>query len=1262
MPNASFVQTSFLGGEWSQHVQGRLESERYKTGMNRCFNSYPVEEGSWHRRQGTRYLAHTKGGAPGRVMDFDFSVENPYQMEFTDGYLRFYRGRSQVFTDPERSVTNISSASPAVVTTGAAHGWSDNDTVVFEIPGPPCRAPQLCNRQFLIDVLSSTTFAIYDAVTGDPIDGAELAWTAGADNSDIVLRVLELTTPYTSGAWADLRKVQDAVSVLLLRSATKPYVLTEGGAFFVLNAAVFKDGPYLDENITTTTLDPSGTSGSITVVASSITGINNGTGFQTTDVGRLIRLRSAPADWSSGTTYAVGDVATGSDDVVYSSLTAGNINHDPTKDVVNWTISITGFVWSALRITARASTTSVTATVEGSTLVNANATIHWRLGVFSDTTGWPSCGTLHEGRLYLSGVVANRIDGSRPGSHYDFTPTADDGTVADNNAVSAVADAVELNRILWMDTDEQGLILGTQAGPWRVRASQNDDVIVPASINERKVLGIGSADIEAVRAEKTLLFVQRHKRKIMEFGYYQEAGGYHAPNLTKTAAHLTPGGIEEIRWQLEPQPMIWARRSDGVLLSVAYKRDPDEYYAAWSEHELASGRVVESLSTGPSPDGLGANLFMVTNDTDTDIRWVEQLSDFFDDSKEDWESDYVDHGVTPCCAEELDDASGVRLFGLWHLNGETIVPMIGGIDTGDYVVEDGEIEVPYNSAIGFTHDFLQSFDDDFGEFTLCFDFGEVDGAPVEITSNSIMAYEGVDGDVVGVDGTSALPDWQRGSLFCIKSGLSSTSGLRKFELNPSGTGNQFGGDELAQKNKGALGVFQLSTISGGAFAFTSDGNWLTFVSHAGNSMTIAQVRTSDLEKVDEFGTYSTSLSPSTDTRILGTHYFVPIGASSMISATLLNGEINQLPLSSAGFGDNDNMGNLIENTNTGTLVGPGNGVAYALGLPWRNGTLTGNNSDPVGVYTLSTGGALTRVGEFDYADIDVTWTQMVVVRGVGYDTFDGNLIAMASTDDVVTNTGYIIKINSTNGAIIWKLPIAAGLITPYSWSLAHSRIINSTYFLIVQSNVWIIDTITGTKTVVAFPTIGASGPQYSDDISNSVVFFGQFIQASPVPNYLGSVMGNGGDHSTTGWHRIWLGTVSGQPRRSLTNITFCVPAIMGMTYTSRGQLLRPDHGSDAGAANGPAFGKTRRIHQYGASVYRTRGISFGLGFDDNSMKPAPLRKANGAALDPAVLYTGTIVAKLESRYDFDNKIAWECTRPYPAIVTVVAGYGAAQDR
>src|ERR1700676_3188214 len=122
MPGASDIQTSFLGGEWSPMAQGQMEDPAYKTALNVCINWIPLEQHSIVRAPGTQYLATTRGGGQGRVISYSFESALPYTMEFTDRAIRFFTGTRLVTTNDPQVVSSISTASPAVVTTGT-HGW-----------------------------------------------------------------------------------------------------------------------------------------------------------------------------------------------------------------------------------------------------------------------------------------------------------------------------------------------------------------------------------------------------------------------------------------------------------------------------------------------------------------------------------------------------------------------------------------------------------------------------------------------------------------------------------------------------------------------------------------------------------------------------------------------------------------------------------------------------------------------------------------------------------------------------------------------------------------------------------------------------------------------------------------------------------------------------------------------------------------------------------------------------------------------------------
>src|ERR1039458_3078777 len=112
MGYASNLQTNFLGGEWSPFFQGRADHKNYKTAMNVCRNSYPVEEGAWVRRPGFRLLTGTSAGAPGRAYPIEFTENEPIDVIFTDGFLNFMYGNAPLLTPGFPTLTSISQDTP----------------------------------------------------------------------------------------------------------------------------------------------------------------------------------------------------------------------------------------------------------------------------------------------------------------------------------------------------------------------------------------------------------------------------------------------------------------------------------------------------------------------------------------------------------------------------------------------------------------------------------------------------------------------------------------------------------------------------------------------------------------------------------------------------------------------------------------------------------------------------------------------------------------------------------------------------------------------------------------------------------------------------------------------------------------------------------------------------------------------------------------------------------------------------------------------
>jgi hypothetical protein len=1137
MANASFLQASFLGGIWSPSIQGNMDMEAYKKAMAQSQNYLPIEEGALTRRPGTRFLGPTRNGAPGRVIAFDFSVVQPYLMEVTAGWLRLYAGFSLVTVNPA-VIIGISTANPAVITTGTAHGLTTGNSITITLNNVPCSAPALLNRQFIITVINDYQYSIADAITGANVNGSALNYLQNTSSTpDTAQQIFELETPYTLDDLPDLRAVVNYNSVLILHEGHEPLVLMQDTANnlpFQLVDWTMQDGPYLDLNPTWnqngssgTTLAPSATTGSVTITASDISGINidaegNSQGFLSTDVGRLIRIQSGPPVWSNSTTYAISNVVTGSDGNVYQSLTSNNLNNNPVSDGgVNWEIGTTGITWIWLVITAVTSTTEVTATISGdnTTFQNTDATPVWQLGLYSDTTGWPTAGVYNEGRLWLTNsLIGNRLDSGTSNNVdvvtnvtpispaiFNFSPTGSDGTVADDNGISAIANATDVNAIFWLASNEQGLVLGTQAGEWLVRASQLGDPITPTSIQMHRFSQYGCADIEPVYAGRELIFVQRQLRKLMELGYYPygEVQGWYAPNMSKFAENLTAPGIAEIRWQFDIAPVLWVRTQDNVLKGITYKHAPSsgmgtaDTFVAWhGPHPLGTNRAVESISSGPlswTADGLSNSLFMVTNNTnvsdfDYNVRFVEVLSPLFDDALQANEAYFVDGGGTPGCGvitETSNVATGLKLYGFYYSQGNSMAVVLGGLDLGDYVVaSDGSITLTFGQVGAhtltpgsqFTYAYLQSFaGQEYGIFQVSPSFAVTNGTPQPppFGVNNLAALVGSnDATLSGACNLAPNLDTVNSIMYGVRGGSDAScstaatgGGIRKFSLDG---GHATEGTELLHNNVSniftSFAAYNNSThyVAGNIVTYTDGNSYISNTSQNGvapNCSSVSWTNVAILSSTSWYGLdgnlYIMRNGPTepgtisqirTDTLKETASYNFPTTEyvttpGQMISGGFINNDtlfhvllVGQKNAIFAISTDNNDMAligspitvaqNEVSLVSANIYNAEGDspgGTAWAVG---KDNYGSGATTTPLGIYLLSfgIGGiAATSMGTIAPSAIDPTWTHFSLVSGPAYDPNDGNIMLHVATTDSVTNTSYFVKINPETATVVYAI-------------------------------------------------------------------------------------------------------------------------------------------------------------------------------------------------------------------------------------------------
>jgi len=451
----------------------------------------------------------------------------------------------------------------------------------------------------------------------------------------------EVTTPYLEDELKDIVVTQSADILYIAHPNHAPRKLSRlSDTSWTLTEIDFIDGPYEPVNTTETTLGLSAVTGSVTVTASAVTGINSDQGFLSTDVGRLIRFEDASNNWT----------------------------------------------W--LEITAITSTTVVTATIRGDDASATTAQASWRLGSFSETSGFPSVVTFFEQRLVWAASVdrPQSIFFSKSADYENHAPTEKNGDVVDDNGFIYTIATDQVNTIRWMRAGKV-LSVGTAGGEFIVSQGDNNNPVSPTNTRVVRQTTFGSASVTPPQVGNSVLFVQRAGRKIREYVYQFETDAYTAPDLAILSEHITEGGVIDIAYQQEPDSIVWMVRNDGVLLGMTYERAQD--VIGWHRHTIAGNNAkVESVAVIPSEDGSKDDLWLIVSReiNGSTVRYIE----------------YMTEGLSPAAttttnATFLDSmltytgVAATTISGLDHLEGETVSILADGAAHPDRTVSGGSV-------------------------------------------------------------------------------------------------------------------------------------------------------------------------------------------------------------------------------------------------------------------------------------------------------------------------------------------------------------------------------------------------------------------------------------------------------------------------------------------------------------------------------------------------------------------------------------------
>lgn len=705
MAKASPIQSNQNSGEFSPLMEGRVDFDKYKNALRTALNIIPLVQGGTTRRPGSYFVSAVKdSSAKTMLRRFEFSDTQAYVFEFGNQYVRFYRNHGQGQNVLTISGAANNGAGKVRLTVNSTTGlYTGNTVTIIGISGTT-------------EANVTTLLTVVDATH---IDLTSISFINPYSSGGTATVIVELPTSYVTADLFQLNFTQSADVLYIANSNYAPSTISRlADTNWVLATLVFTDGPYLDPNTTTTTLNFSSQGpGSVTCTASSVTGINGGTGFQSTDIGRCIRARSPGHGWGWGKITAVADTThctvnlsqtVGTDLSISGAANNGSgliritmASQQTFKDGDRVVISGVGGTTEANGTWVISTVDSTHVDLQGSSFANPytsggsvlKSTTQWRLGMWSATLGYPAAVTFYQDRLIWGGADAKpqTVTASVTGDYTNHAPSAYDvqATVADNNALNFTLNSEDVQLIRWMSGDANGLLIGTVSGEWKVAPSSLGGPLTPTNIDAVQMTAYGNAPIQPVRIGYTTLALQKSRRKVRELTFVYYENRYHAPDMTVLSQHITLGGVTQMAYQQEPNSVLWSVRTDGVMLGFTYERD--QQVIGWHRHVMGgvsdgngADAKVESVATIPAPDLTRDETWMIVQRyiNGQTVRHIEFLTKMWEHGDSSATAVYLD------CALTYNGSPITHITGASHLANETVGIIVDGSVRPDITLDN----------------------------------------------------------------------------------------------------------------------------------------------------------------------------------------------------------------------------------------------------------------------------------------------------------------------------------------------------------------------------------------------------------------------------------------------------------------------------------------------------------------------------------------------------------------------------------------------
>ena len=177
----------------------------------------------------------------------------------------------------------------------------------------------------------------------------------------------------------------------------------------------------------------------------------------------------------------------------------------------------------------------------------------------------------------------------------------------DDDAVEFTLAANRKQDIFHILSVEQGLVVFTRSGIWRV-GGRDGDVITPSSILPKPQSSVSPSEkLRPFFANEQMIFASKDRRSVFDLEYSLEKDRFVTNDLTLLAKHLFRNrSIKSWAYAENPYGMFWCVMDDGSLISLTYLKQHEVW--GWGRHNT-KGKFLDVVSVPEK--GIDTPYFMI---------------------------------------------------------------------------------------------------------------------------------------------------------------------------------------------------------------------------------------------------------------------------------------------------------------------------------------------------------------------------------------------------------------------------------------------------------------------------------------------------------------------------------------------------------------------------------------------------------------------------------------------------------------------------